>query len=85
VIRATRKIILQQLGQHRPRKDMPLQVLIDLTTLEKCGQFLHLSTPTQNPAAPDPWVRMLNGKCRLHLVVLYLNFDSWRILWSFRV
>jgi hypothetical protein len=85
VIRATRKRIFDQLKQHRPRRDMPLRVLIDLTTLEKCGKFWHLSTPTENPDAPDPWVRMLNGKRGLHLVVLYLNLGDWRIPWSFRV
>ncbi len=42
VIRATRKRIFDQLKQHRPRRDMPLRVLIDLTTLEKCGKFWHL-------------------------------------------
>lgn len=85
VIRATRSAIFDQLKQHRPRRDMPLRVLIDLTTLEKCGKFLHLSTPTENPDAPDPWVRMLNGKRGLHLVVLYLNLGDWRIPWSFRI
>jgi hypothetical protein len=85
VIRATREAIFAQLRQHRPRKDLPLRVLIDLTTLEKCGKFLHLSTPTDHPEKPDPWVRMLNGKRGLHLVVLYLNYGHWRIPWSFRV
>jgi hypothetical protein len=85
VIRATRQRIFDQLKQHRPRRDMPLRVLIDLTTLEKCGKFLHLSSPTDDPEAPDPWVRMLNGKRGLHLVVLYLNLGEWRIPWSFRL
>ena len=85
VIRATRQAIFEQLKQHPSRRDLPLRVLIDLTTLEKCGKFLHLSTPTENPDAPDPWVRMLNGKRGLHLVVLYLNYGRWRIPWSFRV
>lgn len=85
VIRATRSAVFEQLAQHRPRKDLPLRVLLDLTTLEKCGKFLHLSTLTDDPEAPDPWVRMLNGKRGLHLVVLYLNLGDWRIPWSFRV
>lgn len=85
MIRATRSAIFAQLVQHRPRQDAPLRVVIDLTTLEKCGKFLHLSTPTENPEKPDPWVRMLNGKRGLHLVVLYLNLGAWRIPWSFRV
>jgi hypothetical protein len=44
-----------------------------------------LSTPTDDPNAPDPWVRMLNGKRGLHLVVLYLVVGEWRVAWSFRV
>ena len=85
MIRATRQAILAQIGQHRPRRGIPLRVLIDLTTLEKCGKFLHLSTPTDDTNHPDPWVRMLNGKRGLDLVVLYLVFGEWRVPWSFRV
>jgi hypothetical protein len=85
VIRATRQAILNQVAHHPCSKGIPLRVLIDLTTLEKCGKFLHLSTPTDDPKHPDPWVRMLNGKRGLHLVVLYLVYGEWRIPWSFRV
>ena len=85
VIRAARQTILNQVAQHPSSKGIPLRVLIDLTTLEKCGKFLHLSTPTDDPEHPDPWVRMLNGKRGLHLVVLYLVYGEWRIPWSFRV
>lgn len=85
VIRFTRKAILNQIAQHRPHKGIPLRVLIDLSTLQKCGKFLHLSTPTDDPEHPDPWVRLLNGKRGLHLVVLYLVFGEWRVPWSFRV
>jgi hypothetical protein len=85
VIRATRKSVLQQIAQHRPHPNTPLRVLIDLTTLEKCGKFLHLSTATDDPETPDPWVRLLNGKRGLHLVVLYLVLGEWRVPWSFRV
>ena len=53
--------------------------------LEKCGKFLHLSTPTEDPATPDPWVRVLNGKRGLHIVVLYLVLGEWQVPWSFRV
>ena len=31
----------------------------------------------------DPWVRVLNGKRGLHLVMLYLVVGQWRIPWSF--
>jgi|GEM_PF-6274990 len=37
------------------------------------------------PEKPDPWVRVLNGKRGLHIVVLYLMIGEWRIPWSFRV
>jgi hypothetical protein len=83
VIRTTRQAILGQIAQHRPYKGIPLRIIIDLTTLEKCGKFLHLHTPT--PDGPDPWVRMLNGKRGLHLVVLYLVYGEWRVPWSFKV
>ncbi|MBW4467825.1 MAG: hypothetical protein KME07_20550 [Pegethrix bostrychoides GSE-TBD4-15B] len=53
--------------------------MIDLTTLVKCGKFLHLSSPTDDPDQPDPWVRMLNGKGGLHIVVLYLELGNWRM------
>src|SRR4028118_1206057 len=85
VIRSTRQAVLQQIAQHRPRKDLPLRVLIDLTSLEKCGKFFHLGTVTDDPKAPDPWVRILNGKRGLHIVVLYLVVGQWRVPWSFRV
>ena len=85
VIRATRQAILQQISQHRPRKDSPLKVIIDLTTLEKCGKFLHLSNVSEASEKPDPWVRVLNGKRGLQIVVLYLVIGEWRIPWSFRV
>lgn len=85
VIRTTRRAILSQLAVHPVRKDAPVRVLIDLSTLKKTGQFWHLSTPTEDVAAPEPWVRMLNGKRGLHLVVLYLLVGNRRIPWSFRI
>lgn len=85
VIRTTRRAVLQQIAQQHPRKTIPLRVILDLTTLEKCGKFLHLSTPTADSQHPDPWVRVLNGKRGLHLVVLYLEISEWRVPWNFRV
>jgi hypothetical protein len=85
VIRTTRQAILAQIAQHRPHHSIPIRILIDLTTLEKSGKFGHLSTPTPDSNAPDPWVRFLNGKRGLHLVVLYLVVGEWRVPWSFRV
>jgi len=85
VIRTTRAAILDQLAVHPPHPGTPVRLLIDLTTLRKTGKFWHLSTPTEDVDAPDPWVRMLNGKRGLHLVVLYLVIGERRIPWSFRV
>ena len=85
VIRTTRRAVLNQLAVHPVRKDAPVRVLIDLSTLKKTGKFWHLSTPTEDLAAPEPWVRILNGKRGLHLVVLYLLVGDRRIPWSFRV
>jgi hypothetical protein len=73
VIRTTRQAVLQQLAAHLPHPRIPIRILIDLTTLEKRGQFRQLSTPSDHDKAPDPWVRMLNGKRGLHLVVLSLS------------
>ena len=85
VIRTTRQHILKQLLGHRLPHNIPIRILIDLTTLEKSGKFKHLSTPTSDPAQPEPWIRFLNGKRGLHLVVLYLVVGEWRVPWSFRV
>jgi hypothetical protein len=85
VIRTTRQAILQQIAVHLPHANIPIRILIDLTTLEKSGKFWQLSTPTSDPNHPTPWVRFLNGKRGLHLVVLYLVVGEWRVPWSFRV
>jgi hypothetical protein len=50
-------------------------VIIDLTTLEKCGKF----------KAFEHLISVDNGKRGLHLVVLYLVVGRWRIPWNFRV
>lgn len=52
-----------------------LQVIIDLTTLEKRGKF----------KPEEHLISVYNGKRGLHLVVLYLVVGRWRIPWSFRV
>ena len=83
VLRTTRQQVLQQMKQHLPRSGSPLKVLIDLTTLPKCGKFRHLSDPTEDAATPNPWVRVLNGKRGLHIVMLYLVPGQWRVPWSF--
>ncbi len=86
VIRTAPAAILDQLTTHPVRKGVPVRLLIDLSTLRKTGKFWHLSTPTTDEIdAPEPWVRMLNGKRGLHLVVLYIVIGQRRIPWSFRV
>ena len=85
VIRTARAAVLDQLATHPVRQDVPVRLLIDLTTLRKTGKFWQLSTPTDDIDAPEPWVRMLNGKRGLHLVVLYIVIGQRQIPWSFRV
>jgi len=76
VVRAVRQEILDQLLRYCPRGRRPwLQVIVDLTTLEKCGKFkafAHL-------------IHILKGKRGLHLVVLYLVVGDFRVPWGFRV
>ncbi|MBW4501025.1 MAG: hypothetical protein KME57_16035 [Scytonema hyalinum WJT4-NPBG1] len=52
-----------------------LQVIIDLTTLEKRGKFKEF----------EDLIRVYNGKRGLHIIVVYLVVGKWRIPWSFRV
>ena len=85
VIRTTRQAVLEQLLAHPPHHSVPIRVLIDLTTLPKTGKFKQLSSVTDEPELTDLWVRILNGKRGLHLVVLYLVFGDWRVPWGFRV
>jgi len=79
VIRTTRKTILPQLAVHLPHKNTPLQVLNDLTSLEKCGKFVHLGNVSNDPETPEPWVGVLNGKRGLHIVMLDLVIGQWRV------
>lgn len=75
VIRATRKHILKELLKYAPRGRRPhLQVIIDLTTLEKRGKF----------KAFAQLIHILNGKRGLHIVVMYLVVGGWRVPWAFR-
>jgi hypothetical protein len=76
VIKAVRKAALQQiLSQPQVGRRPTLQVILDLTTLEKVGkfkEFKHL-------------IRVYNGKRGLHLVMLYVVLGQWRVPWGFRV
>lgn len=97
VIRTTRKAVLQQIEAHLPHLGSTLSLLIDLTTLPKTGKFRALSTAvapkdesdcpsqTQEGDESDPWVRVLNGKRGLHVVMLYLVIGQWRVPWSFKI
>ncbi len=76
LIRAVRACILNLILSQRPRGRKPtLQVMLDLTTLEKVGKFPHL----------QDLVRVYHHKKGLHIVVMYLVVGSWRFPWSFRV
>lgn len=85
VIRTSRQAVLQQLLAHSPHHNVPVRILIDLTTLPKTGKFVHLSTPNIDFKNNPKWVRILNGKRGLHLVVLYVIIGNWQVPWSFRV
>jgi hypothetical protein len=76
VIRTTRNRVIKEILSERPLGRKPfLQVIIDLTTLEKFGKFKVF----------ENLIRVYNGKRGLHLVVVYLVVGRWRIPWSFRV
>jgi hypothetical protein len=76
VIQAVRATIIEQLLTDAPRGRRPhLQVIVDLTTLEKCGKFKQF----------ESLITVYNKKRGLHLVVLYLVVGEWRIPWGFRV
>jgi hypothetical protein len=79
MIRTVRSHILQTvlklLSQSSKGRRPFLQVIIDLTTLEKRGKFKDF----------DGLISVYNGKRGLHLVVVYLVVAKWRIPWSFRV
>ncbi len=76
VIRATRVRIIQEILSQCSKGRKPfLQVIVDLTTLEKVGKF---------PDFKD-LITVYNGKRGLHLVVVYLVVGHWRLPWSFRV
>ena len=76
LIRTVRSCILELILSQRSRGRKPtLQVILDLTTLEKVGKFPHL----------QDLVRVYHHKKGLHIVVMYLVIGDWRFPWSFRV
>ncbi len=76
IIRTVRNHVLQRILSDCPKGRRPsLQVIIDLTTLEKSGKFKEF----------EHLISVYNGKRGLHLVVLYLVVGRWRVPWCFRV
>lgn len=76
MIRIVHNHTLKQVLAECPLGRKPfLQVIIDLTTLEKCGKFKEF----------EELISVYNGKRGIHLVVLYLVIGRLRIPWSFRV
>lgn len=76
VIRKTRARVIQKILSECPLGRKPfLQVIIDLTTLEKFGKFKSFKN----------LITVYNGKRGLHLIVVYLVVGKWRVPWSFRV
>jgi Transposase DDE domain len=74
VIRTLRRHALERLLERRKAGRRPiLRAIVDLTPLEKSGQFKGLGG----------LVRILNNKRGLQLVVLYVELDGWRIPWGF--
>ena len=69
------EIVLRTLFESARGRRPFLQVIVDLTTLEKCGKFKKF----------EDLISVYNGKRGLHIVVLYLVVGKWRIPWSFRV
>ncbi|MHC5610018.1 MAG: transposase family protein [Nostoc sp.] len=67
--------VLKALSESGKGRRPFLQVIIDLTTLEKRGKFREF----------EDLIRVYNGKRGLHIVVVYLVVGKWRIPWSFRV
>ena len=52
-----------------------LHAIVDLTCLEKTGQYKGL----------EEFVRVYNGKRGVHVAMLYLCIGPWRLPWDFRV
>lgn len=76
VVRTIRSYILNLICSQRPRGRKPiLQVILDLTTIEKVGKFPHL----------QDLVRVYHHQKGLHIVVMYLVVGNWSIQRSFRV
>ena len=75
-IRTLRREVSKTLLERRKAGRRPiLRAIVDLTPLEKSGEFEGLGG----------LVRVLNKKRGLHLAILYVELDGWRIPWGFRL
>lgn len=75
VIREQRRAVKQALYSQKTTPRRILDILIDLTTLEKTGKFKGLKG----------LIQILNKKRGLQVVVLYLVVKEWRVPWGFRI
>ena len=76
VIRVSRAEIIRIVKAERlPGRRPILQVILDMTTLEKVGKFSGLGK----------LIRVYNGKRGFHLVVIYILVGKRRLPWGFRV
>lgn len=76
VIRAMRQESLAQIWQYYPKKRgrrPTLNVIVDLTSIEKTGSFEHLP------------IAELDGVRGLHLVVVFLFIGELRLPWGLRI
>ena len=63
VIRATRQAMLKQILRPLPPSMTTLKVIIDLTTLPKCGKFAHLATVLKSESDDDLRLSRLTAGC----------------------
>lgn len=74
--RVTRTFIAQQMWQYfasSKKRRPPLEIMIDMTSLEKTGAF------------PDLPVSFFNNVLGLHIVVLYVMLGDQRFPWAIRI
>lgn len=75
VLRQHARQTLQDAWCQRPHQRPRLELLVDLTSLEKTGKFSELAD----------WVHTFNSVHGVHLVVLYLCCGELRLPWAFQV
>ncbi|RZA11474.1 MAG: hypothetical protein EOP02_32210 [Proteobacteria bacterium] len=66
---------LQDMWAQQPSQRPRLELLVDLTSLEKTGKFSELAD----------WVHTYHGVRGIHLVVLYLCCGELRLPWAFQI